>query len=85
MGDSEEEQFTQITKLSNTQNRIDSKDFVSLDVNQERLRMELSLGGIQYLYKAGAKIEEPGRQISLEEAIISQRRIRHIFLKMLVV
>lgn len=47
--------------------------------------MELSLGGIQYLYKAGAKIEEPGRQISLEEAIISQRRIRHIFLKMLVV
>lgn len=72
LGDSEEEQFTQITKLSNTQNRIDSKDFVSLDVNQERLRMELSLGGIQYLYKAGAKIEEPSRQISLEEAIISQ-------------
>lgn len=34
--------------------------------------MELSLGGIQYLYKAGAKIEEPSRQISLEEAIISQ-------------
>ena len=34
--------------------------------------MELSFGGIQYLYKAGAKIEEPERQISLEEAIISQ-------------
>ncbi len=72
LGDSEEEQFTQITKLSNTQNRIDGKDFVSLDSNQERLRMELSFGGIQYLYKAGAKIEEPERQISLEEAIISQ-------------
>ncbi|MCI9674360.1 MAG: hypothetical protein HFH06_01135 [Lachnospiraceae bacterium] len=72
LGNSEEEQSTQITKLSNTQNRIDGKDFVSLDPNQERLRMELSLGGIQYLYKSGAKIEEPNRQISLEETIISQ-------------
>lgn len=72
LGDANEEQAIQITKLSNTQNRIDSKDFASLDPNQERLRMELSLGGIQYLYKSGAKIEEPDKQISLDEAIISQ-------------
>lgn len=72
LGDFEEEQATQITKLSNTQNRIDGKDFASLDPNQERLRMELSFSGIQYLYKSGAKIEEPKRQISLDEAIISQ-------------
>lgn len=72
LGDFEEEQSTQITKLSNTQNKIEGKDFASLDPNQERLRMELSLGGIQYLYKSGAKIEEPSRQISLDEAIISQ-------------
>ena len=72
LGDESEEQAIQITKLSNTQNRIDSKDFASLDPNQERLRMELSLGGIQYLYKSGAKIEEPDKQISLDEAIISQ-------------
>lgn len=72
LGDASEEQAIQITKLSNTQNRIDSKDFASLDPNQERLRMELSLGAIQYLYKSGAKIEEPDKQISLDEAIISQ-------------
>lgn len=72
LGDSNEEQATQITKLSNTQNRIDGKDFASLDPNQERLRMELSLGGIQYLYKSGAKIEDPERQISLDETIVSQ-------------
>ncbi len=72
VGDSKEEQSTQITKLSNTQNRIDSKDFASLDPNQDRLRMELSLGGIQYLYKTGAKIDDPSRQISLDETIISQ-------------
>lgn len=72
LGDSDEDQVTQITKFSNTQNRIDGKDFVSLDVQQDRLRMELSFGGIQYLYKAGAKIEDPNRQISLDEAIIAQ-------------
>lgn len=68
----EEEEATQITKLSNTQNKIEGKDFASLDPNQERLRMELSLGGIQYLYKAGAKIDDPQHQISLDETIISQ-------------
>ena len=72
LGDSGEEQAVQITKLSNTQNRIDGKDFASLDPTQERLRMELSLGGIQYLYKSGAKIEAPDQQISLDEAIIVQ-------------
>lgn len=72
LGDAGEEQSTQITKLSNTQNRIDGKDFASLDPNQERLRMELNLSGIQYLYKTGAKIEEPDHQISLDETIVSQ-------------
>lgn len=72
LGDSEDAQATQITKLSNTQNRIDGKDFVSLDPQQDRLRMELSLAGIQYLYKSGAKIDDPEHQISLDEAIIAQ-------------
>lgn len=72
LGDSQEEQATQITKLSNTQNRIEGKDFASLDTNQERLRKELNLAGIQYLYKSGAKIDEPEQQISLDEAIVAQ-------------
>lgn len=72
LGDSEDTQATQITKLSNTQNRIDGKDFVSLDPQQDRLRMELSLGGFQYLYKSGSKIDDPEHQISLDEAIIAQ-------------
>lgn len=72
LGDASEEQAIQITKLSNTQNKIEGKDFASLDPNQERLRMELSFEGIQYLYKAGAKVDSPERQISLDEAIIAQ-------------
>lgn len=72
IGEHGEAQSSQITKLSNTQNRIDAKDFASLDPQQERLRMELSLDGIQYLYKSGADISDKSRQISLDEAIISQ-------------
>lgn len=72
IGESAEAQSSQITKLSNTQNRIDPKDFASLDPQQERLRMELSLDGIQYLYKSGATVSDKTHQISLDEAIISQ-------------
>ena len=72
LGEANEEQAIQITKLSNTQNKIEGKDFASLDPNQERLRMELSFEGIQYLYKAGAKVDSPDRQISLDEAIVAQ-------------
>lgn len=68
----QEDQAIQITKLSNTQNRIEGKDFASLDPEQERLRMELSLGGIQYLYKDGSQIEDPEHQIVLDETIVSQ-------------
>ena len=72
LGEANEKQIVQITKLSNTQNRIDSKDFVSLDPTQERIRMELSFVGIQYLYKTGDKVDYPERQISLDEAIVAQ-------------
>lgn len=72
LGETNEEQVVRITKLSNTQNKIEGKDFASLDPNQERLRMELSFGGIQYLYKAGSKVDSPERQISLDEAIVAQ-------------
>lgn len=72
LGDSDEAQAAQITKLSNTQNRIDGKDFVALDRNQERLRMELSFAGIQYLYKSGAKLDDLEHQITLDETIIAQ-------------
>ena len=74
LGDSDEAQAAQITKLSNTQNRIDGKDFAALDRNQERLRMELSFAGIQYLYKSGAKLDDLEHQITLDETIIAHQQ-----------
>lgn len=61
----------QITKLSNTQNRIDSKDFASLDPQQDRLRTELAFAHIFYLYKSGDTLTDPEHQISFDEAIVA--------------
>jgi hypothetical protein len=44
---------TEVTRATNTQNRIERRDFVSLDPEQERLKTELQLDGIQYVYKSG--------------------------------
>lgn len=61
----------QITRLSNTQNRIENKDYAAQDSNQERLRRELSFSRIDYLYKNGDEITDPGSQISFDEAIVA--------------
>ena len=62
----------QITRLTNTQNRIDSKDFAALDPQQERIKEELLFDGIQYLYKSGASISDHDHQILFDEAIVAQ-------------
>lgn len=61
----------QITRLSNTQNRIDNKDFAALDPQQERIRSELMFSHYEYLYKSGDTITNSTKQISFDEAIIA--------------
>lgn len=65
------ETTTQITRLSNTQNRIENKDFAALDPEQDRLRTELTFIHYSYLYKSGDKITNSERQISFDEAIVA--------------
>lgn len=63
---------TRITKTTNTQNRIDKKDFVSLDPQQERIKTELALEGITYHFKRSNKsIPSDGTNCSIEEATIA--------------
>lgn len=66
-----EETAIQITKLSNTQNKIESKDFVTLDPEQERIRSELAFSHYTYLYKSGDKLSDPNTQVSLDEALVA--------------
>ena len=65
------ETATQITKLSNTQNRIENRDFASLDPAQENIRKELSFSNYTYLYKSGDKITDPDHQLTFDEAIVA--------------
>lgn len=42
-----------ITRATNTQNKIERKDFVALDSYQRQLKEELDILGIQYTFKSG--------------------------------
>ncbi len=61
----------EITKYTNSQNKIENKDFVTLDAIHERLYKELRLSDIKYLYKTGDKLENGENGFSFEEAIIA--------------
>jgi hypothetical protein len=60
-----------VTRNNNTQNRIDSRDFVSLDPVQEKLFQELLLERIVYTYKAGDTVPDGNEGFSFEEGAIA--------------
>src|SRR5262249_31933179 len=57
----------EVTRATNTQNRIERRDFVALDSEQERLRTELQLEKIQYAYKSGEGVADPTKGFELTE------------------
>jgi len=62
----------EITTATNTQNRIERRDFASLDYNQERIRTEMSLDlNKTYVYKTGEKIQNYQEGCDIEEATIA--------------
>lgn len=46
-----------ITRASNTQNKIDARNFVALDSEQERIRTELLIDKVNYEYREGEPLE----------------------------
>lgn len=61
-----------VTKKTNTQNKIDKRDFVSLDPQQDRLKTELALEGISYHYKRSDEIPHADdKNYYVEEVITS--------------
>lgn len=62
----------EITKKTNTQNKIDKRDFVSLDTEQDRLKTELALEGIHYYFKRSDDVQKyDNENIYVEEVITS--------------
>ncbi|PHV63899.1 AIPR family protein [Cyanobacterium aponinum] len=66
-----EEFATNVTRYNNTQNQIDSRDFVALDPEQERIKNELKLEDINYVYKSGEVVADLNKGFDLVEATIS--------------
>lgn len=57
-----------ITVATNTQNKVEKKDFVSLDPEQARIKIELKLENIEYHYKrTDEKVVADGNNFLLEE------------------
>lgn len=60
-----------VTRGTNTQNRVERRDFVSLDVEQERLAKSLILDGITYAIKSGSDNPNPDSGFTVLEATVA--------------
>jgi hypothetical protein len=58
-----------ITRASNTQNRIDSRNFVALDPEQDRIRTELLIDKVYYEFREGEPLEKTVEGFEFIEAI----------------
>lgn len=57
-----------ITRTNNRQNRIDSRDFVSQDVEQKRIKSELAIDGIQYVIMRSDELFSDVSSFDLQES-----------------
>lgn len=60
-----------ITRTNNTQNRIEARDFVSQDPEQQRIRVELQIEGIEYHLARSEGFRPTDSAFDLEEATVA--------------
>ena len=60
-----------VTKYNNTQNKIDKRDFVALDPEQERIKTELYFYKVMYVYRSGEVIPQNQEGFTLEDATVA--------------
>lgn len=60
-----------VTQKTNTQNKIEKRDFVSLDPQQERLQTEFALDGITYQIKRTSESLSGEKQCNVEELMVA--------------
>lgn len=62
---------SEVTRGTNTQNRVERRDFVALDREQTRIREELAIDGITYAIKSGEATPDPSSGCSVVEATVA--------------
>ena len=61
----------EVTRATNTQNRIEKRDFAALDKEQSRLRSDLLLSlGKEYVFRTGDRAPSPDKGCTLDEATV---------------
>jgi len=60
-----------LTRATNTQNRILNRDFAALDPNQQRLAIEMLMDGRRYAFKSGDQDPKNGEGCNIEEATVA--------------
>ncbi|UCV26925.1 AIPR family protein [Ferribacterium limneticum] len=64
--------FTDIVTLAtNKQNRVEEKDFLSLDQNQTRVKLELASQQIQYVFRSGESVVDKKIGFDVTEGILA--------------
>lgn len=61
----------EVTRATNTQNRVERRDFVALDPQQDRLATELAIDQKRYAIKSGEKPPPPESGCTIIEATIA--------------
>ena len=62
---------TDVTRATNTQNRIGGRDFVSLDPEQRRIRDEFAVEGLEYVYRSGESDPNPDKGCGIVQATVA--------------
>lgn len=60
-----------VTRTANTQNKVERRDFVSLDPYQKELQEGLDILGVKYVYKNGEKINDGEKGFDLNLATLA--------------
>jgi hypothetical protein len=60
-----------VTRATNTQNRIGPRDFVVFDPQQDRLKVELQVDKIQYAFKSGETVVDRAAGFDVEEGAVA--------------
>lgn len=59
-----------VTRGTNTQNRVERRDFVALDSEQQRIREELAIDGVVYALKSG-EVATEGKSFTVVDATVA--------------
>ncbi|MFJ1300669.1 AIPR family protein [Pseudomonadota bacterium AL_CKDN230030165-1A_HGKHYDSX7] len=56
-----------ITTATNTQNRVEAKDFLALDPRQDGIAESMKKLGVHYCYRRGERVVDPARGLDVQE------------------